>query len=207
MHGVIVPVLRQRSLCYQGLRQFRSPSQNRRNHLIRLRYGLLSSISHPSELPQTGAIFLLAHQLAAASHRDGFCTCYNQMESQGIGKSHWHNNAGFLYFVGRRDNLIKSSGFRVSPTDVEEALCRTGKLAHAAVIGVPDDVLGQAIKAFVVPKPDKQLNLDQLSVWCAQEMPSYMVPKTVEVLRDLPKTTSGKVNYQALRARESLSLT
>jgi acyl-CoA ligase (AMP-forming) (exosortase A-associated) len=112
------------------------------------------------------------------------------------------DNEGFLYFVGRRDNLIKSSGFRVSPTDVEEALYRTGRLEHAAVIGVPDEMLGQAIKAFVVPKSGESLNLDQLLDMCAAEMPTHMVPKTVEVLRELPKTTSGKVNYQALRGRE-----
>lgn len=111
---------------------------------------------------------------------------------------------GFLYFVGRRDNLIKSSGFRVSPSDVEEALCRTGELQDAAVIGVPDDVLGQTIKAFVVPKPNRALNLEQLVALCAQDMPTHMVPKTVEVLSELPKTTSGKVNYQALRVREGL---
>src|SRR5262249_27908031 len=53
---------------------------------------------------------------------------------------------GFLYFVGRRDALIKSSGFRVSPTEVEEALFQSGKVREAGVIGVPDPVLGQSIK-------------------------------------------------------------
>ena len=59
---------------------------------------------------------------------------------------------GFLYFIGRRDTMIKSSGFRISPTEVEEVLFQTGEIQQAAVIGIPDEVLGQSIKAFVVPK-------------------------------------------------------
>jgi acyl-CoA ligase (AMP-forming) (exosortase A-associated) len=109
---------------------------------------------------------------------------------------------GFLYFVGRRDNLIKSSGFRVSPTDVEDALFQTGKVKQAAVIGVPDDRLGQAIKAFVVPQAGESLDVDELLDLCWAQMPSHMVPKTAEVLTELPKTTSGKVDYPALRRRE-----
>ena len=62
------------------------------------------------------------------------------------------DDEGFLYYVGRRDTMIKSTGFRISPTEVEEACFQSGKLRQVAVIGVPDDVLGQAIKAFVVPR-------------------------------------------------------
>ncbi len=112
---------------------------------------------------------------------------------------------GFLYFVGRRDNLIKSSGFRISPSDVEETLLRSGQIAQAAVIGVPDDVLGQAIQAFIVAPAGASPDVDELLDWCAAEMPSYMVPKTIEVLPELPKTTSGKVDYPALRRRQSES--
>jgi acyl-CoA ligase (AMP-forming) (exosortase A-associated) len=111
---------------------------------------------------------------------------------------------GFLYFIGRRDTMIKSSGFRISPTEVEEVLFQTGKLRGAAVIGVPDEVLGQVIKAFVVPRDGEPLDADTLLALCAEKMPRYMVPKFVEVLTDLPKTSSGKVDYPALRRREGL---
>ncbi len=111
---------------------------------------------------------------------------------------------GFLYFVGRRDTMIKSSGFRISPTEVEEVLFQTGKLRGAAVIGVPDELLGQSIKAFVVPRDGEQLNVDALLGICADKMPRYMVPKAVEVLNELPKTSSGKVDYPALVRREAL---
>jgi acyl-CoA ligase (AMP-forming) (exosortase A-associated) len=109
---------------------------------------------------------------------------------------------GFLYYVGRRDTMIKSSGFRISPTEVEEALFQSGHVRQAAVIGILDEALGQSIKAFVVPRDGKVVNPDDLIAYCADHMPRYMVPKAVEVLDELPKTTSGKVDYPALRRRE-----
>lgn len=111
---------------------------------------------------------------------------------------------GFLYFVGRRDTMIKSSGYRVSPTEVEEVLFQSGTIREVAVIGVPDDLLGQAIKAFVVPKEGQSVDQAALPLFCAQKLPRYMVPKHVEVLEEMPKTSSGKVDYPALRRREGL---
>lgn len=111
---------------------------------------------------------------------------------------------GFLYYVGRRDTMIKSSGFRISPTEVEEVLFQSGQLRQAAVIGIPDEALGQTIKAFVVPRDGGTLSKDDLLTWCGEKMPRYMVPKAVDILDELPKTTSGKVDYPALRRREGL---
>lgn len=111
---------------------------------------------------------------------------------------------GFLYFVGRRDTMIKSSGFRISPTEVEEALFSSGKLQEAAVIGIPDEILGQVIKAFVVAKDGEMVTAQDLLAYCGEKLPRHMVPKAVEVLPVLPKTTSGKVDYPALRQREGL---
>jgi acyl-CoA ligase (AMP-forming) (exosortase A-associated) len=111
---------------------------------------------------------------------------------------------GFLYYVGRRDTMIKSSGYRISPTEVEEVLFQTGKIRQAAVIGVPDEVLGQSIKAFLVAKNGDPLDGDDLLGFCAEKMPRHMVPKSFEVLPELPKTSSGKVDYPALRRREGL---
>jgi acyl-CoA ligase (AMP-forming) (exosortase A-associated) len=111
---------------------------------------------------------------------------------------------GFLYFIGRRDTMIKSSGFRISPTEVEEVLFQAGKLRGAAVIGIPDDVLGQSIKAFVVPRDGDSIDVDGLLAICAEKMPRYMIPKKIELLSELPMTSSGKVDYPALRRREGL---
>jgi acyl-CoA ligase (AMP-forming) (exosortase A-associated) len=112
---------------------------------------------------------------------------------------------GFLYFIGRRDTMIKSSGVRISPTEVEEVLFQTGKLRGAAVIGIPDELLGQVIKAFVVARDGEPLDTEALLATCSEKMPRYMIPKSVEVLSELPKTSSGKVDYPALRRREGLS--
>jgi acyl-CoA ligase (AMP-forming) (exosortase A-associated) len=108
---------------------------------------------------------------------------------------------GFLYFVGRRDNMIKSSGYRISPTEVEEVLFQSGMVQGAAVIGLPDPMLGAIVVAFVVPGEAGSFDAAALQAFCAAKMPPYMLPKTIEVLDHLPKTSSGKVDYPALRAR------
>jgi acyl-CoA synthetase (AMP-forming)/AMP-acid ligase II len=109
---------------------------------------------------------------------------------------------GYLYFVGRRDTMIKSSGFRISPTEVEEVLFGSGLVTGAAVIGIPDEVLGQSIKAFVVSRDGGQLDLEKLREFCSARLPRHMVPGAIEVLQALPATSSGKVDYAGLRARE-----
>jgi acyl-CoA synthetase (AMP-forming)/AMP-acid ligase II len=111
---------------------------------------------------------------------------------------------GFLYFVGRRDNMIKCSGYRVSPTEVEEVLFQSGKLREVGVIGIPDGTLGHVIKAYVVLRDGQSVKSEELISFCAERVPRYMVPKTVEITETLPKTSSGKVDYQALRRREGL---
>jgi len=114
------------------------------------------------------------------------------------------DNDGFLYFVGRRDAMIKSAGFRISPTEVEEIVFQSGKARHAAAIGLPDELLGQAVKVFVVPRDGESVDKENLLAFCGDRMPRYMVPKFIEVLDELPKTSSGKVDYPALRRREGL---
>lgn len=111
---------------------------------------------------------------------------------------------GFLYYVGRRDTMIKSSGFRISPTEVEEVVFQSGKARHAAAIGVPDELLGQAVKVFLVSHDGDAFDQDELLDFCAERMPRYMVPKYFEVMEELPKTSSGKIDYPSLRRREGL---
>ena len=111
---------------------------------------------------------------------------------------------GFLYFVGRRDNQIKSSGFRISPTEIEAILCKNANLQEAAVIGVPDSALGHSIKAFLVPAEGAPVVVDDLLAKCATTMPRHMMPKAIEIVDSLPKTSSGKVNYPALRQMEEI---
>jgi acyl-CoA synthetase (AMP-forming)/AMP-acid ligase II len=111
---------------------------------------------------------------------------------------------GYLYYVGRRDAMIKSSGFRISPTEVEEIVFQSGRVRHAAAIGVPHELLGQAVKVFVVPRDGDPIDTAGLLDFCSENMPRYMVPSNIEVLSEIPKTSSGKVDYPALRRKEGL---
>jgi acyl-coenzyme A synthetase/AMP-(fatty) acid ligase len=106
---------------------------------------------------------------------------------------------GFLYFVGRRDEMIKTSGYRVSPTEVEEALYATGLVAEAAAFGVPDEELGQAIAVVVVAADADTFMLDALLAACRQALPGFMVPARVELRQALPRNPNGKIDRPALR--------
>jgi len=149
------------------------------------------------ERPELTALMFRPHPFIPAEHRDGERVCYS-------GDLVNTDEEGFLYFVGRRDTMIKSSGYRISPTEVEEVLFQSGRIRGAAVIGIPDELIGQHIKAFVVPKEPEFTDSEELSAFCAERVPRYMIPKAIEYLNELPKTSSGKVDYQALRKREGL---
>jgi long-chain acyl-CoA synthetase len=109
------------------------------------------------------------------------------------------DEGGFFYFVARKDDIIKSRGEKVAPKEVEAALYRLPGVVEAAVIGVPDDLLGQAIKAFIVCNPDQPLTEQQVRRHCMQNLEDFMVPKHIEFRESLPKTSSGKIQKLGLR--------
>jgi acyl-CoA ligase (AMP-forming) (exosortase A-associated) len=148
--------------------------------------------------PELTAKVLRPHPLLPSELGDSEKVCYS-------GDLVKMDEDGFLYFVGRRDNMIKSSGFRISPTEVEEVLFQSGKLSAAAVIGIPDGALGHWIKAFVALRDGEILDSDTLVAFCAERMPRYMIPKVVQVMDALPKTPTGKIDYPELRRREGLT--
>jgi amino acid adenylation domain-containing protein len=105
---------------------------------------------------------------------------------------------GWLYFVARRDDIIKSRGEKVSPREVENALYAIEGVMDAAVVGVPDPVLGEAVKAFVVVKPGHALTERDVIKQCLARLESFMAPKYVEFVAELPKTDTGKIKKTAL---------
>ena len=107
---------------------------------------------------------------------------------------------GFLYFVSRKDDMIKSKGERISPKELENNISSFDGVAETAVIGVPDEILGQAVKAFIVLSPGSKLNEKQLLKMCSENMESFAVPKFIEFVRELPKTPNGKIDKKALKA-------
>lgn len=110
---------------------------------------------------------------------------------------------GFLYFVGRKDDIIKTRGEKVAPKEVEAVLHAHPGIVEAVVTGVADPVLGQAVAALVVVS-DKALTERAVIRYCAERLEDFMVPKRVEIRDDLPKTDTGKVSRN--RAADSLEM-
>jgi amino acid adenylation domain-containing protein len=105
---------------------------------------------------------------------------------------------GFLYFISRKDDLLKVVGERISPKEVENGLYDIEGVAEAAVVGVPDEITGQAIKAFIALKKGSHLTADEIIKWCSKHMERYMVPKFVEFREELPKSSHGKISKKDL---------
>ena len=114
------------------------------------------------------------------------------------------DSEGFLYFVGRKDDIIKTRGEKVAPKEVEAVLYAHPGIAEAVVVGVPDPVLGQAVKAIVVATDPAVTEIDVIR-HCAKRLEDFMVPRAVEFRTSLPKTDTGKVSRRL--AAQSLELT
>ncbi len=106
------------------------------------------------------------------------------------------DSEGFIYFIGRRDEMIKSSGYRISPMEIEAVLFATPSVREAAVFAMPDEALGQRIIAAVA---GAEAGLDQAAVLkhCSHHLPSYMVPELFE-MNELPRTPNGKIDRSSL---------
>jgi acyl-CoA ligase (AMP-forming) (exosortase A-associated) len=106
---------------------------------------------------------------------------------------------GFLYFIGRNDEMIKTSGYRVSPTEVEEVIYASGRVGEAAAIGVPHPVLGQAIVAVVTSPEGMQLDADALLADCKPHLPAYMLPSRIVISPIcLPRNPNGKIDRKLI---------
>jgi acyl-CoA synthetase (AMP-forming)/AMP-acid ligase II len=106
---------------------------------------------------------------------------------------------GFLYFISRRDEMIKTSGYRVSPTEVEEVLYATGLVGEVAALGVPHPVLGQAIVVVATARDGVPLDGEDLLARCRQQLPAFMVPARVTVREgSLPRNPNGKIDRKLL---------
>jgi acyl-CoA synthetase (AMP-forming)/AMP-acid ligase II len=106
---------------------------------------------------------------------------------------------GFLYFVARKDDIIKSRGEKVSPKEVENVLYGLEGVQHAAVVGVPDPVLGEAIKAFLVLRSGHAYSEREVVKYCNGKLESFMVPKHVCFVAELPTTDTGKIKKTLLK--------
>jgi len=109
------------------------------------------------------------------------------------------DDEGFLYFVGRTDDMIKTSGYRVSPTEIEEAAYATGLVRDAVAVGVDDPTLGQRVVLVSTPK-DTELDVERLTSELRRNLPTFMVPARIEVRDELPRSPNGKFDRNLIRA-------
>jgi long-chain acyl-CoA synthetase len=105
---------------------------------------------------------------------------------------------GYLYFVARKDDIIKTRGEKVSPKEVESVLYRLHEVSEAVVMGVPDPILGEAVGAVVVLKKGANITEEEIRRFCTQNLEDFMVPKIVEFQKFLPKTEIGKIKKKDL---------
>ncbi|NCC24646.1 MAG: acyl-CoA synthetase [Deltaproteobacteria bacterium] len=142
--------------------------------------------------------YLKDEEKTAAAMRDGYYR---------TGDKAWMDEDGYLWFLGRVDDLIKSSGYRIGPFEVESALILHEAVVEAAVTGVPDPVRGQAVKATVVLapgfEPSERLTLE-LQAHVKKVTAPYKYPRMIEYVQELPKTISGKIKRAEIRARDAI---
>jgi len=109
------------------------------------------------------------------------------------------DNDGFLYIVGRKKEMIKVAGQIVYAPEVEAALCKHEAVLEAAVIGVPDDMRGESVKAFVVLKEGSQIEALEIKYFAREHLANFKVPQTVEIRASLPKNRTGKIDKEMLK--------
>ncbi len=105
---------------------------------------------------------------------------------------------GFLYFVGRKDDMIKSSGYRISPAELEELLYADDSISEVAAIGIPHRRLGQAILLVIKPYDSLKFNQAELTKYCKKHLPNFMQPHSIKLVDSLPRNPNGKINRKLL---------
>jgi acyl-CoA ligase (AMP-forming) (exosortase A-associated) len=169
--------------------------------------GTLCDAGEPGELVHRGALVSLGYWNDPVQTAARFKPAPMQPPERMIpelavwsGDTVMRDEEGYLYFIGRRDEMIKTSGYRVSPTEIEEVLYATGLVAEAVAVGSPHPVLGKAIVVIGVPKTRADGISEELLAACRKELPTYMVPAHIEWRDALPRNANGKIDRPALAA-------
>jgi long-chain acyl-CoA synthetase len=106
----------------------------------------------------------------------------------------------YLFLQERKEDIIIKGGFHIFPSEVERVLLNHPAVAEVAVVAIPDSVQGHEVKAFVVLKSDQTISKEELTDFCRQELPVYKLPKFIEITVALPKSATGRVLKEVLRA-------
>ena len=108
---------------------------------------------------------------------------------------------GYIYYLGRKRNIIKSSGYRFNALEVENVLKQIPQVKDVSVIGVNDDILGEAVKAFIIlSENNKSLTEKEILNFCTKKLPKYKIPKYIQFVNDIPTNNMGKVMYKSLES-------
>jgi acyl-CoA synthetase (AMP-forming)/AMP-acid ligase II len=116
------------------------------------------------------------------------------------GDAAYMDEDGYVYIQDRIKDMIISGGENIYPAQVESAIYGHPAVAEVAVIGVPDDTWGEAVKACVVPRPGAEIDADSIIAWTRERLAGFKVPKSIDVIRALPRNASGKILRRELRA-------
>jgi acyl-coenzyme A synthetase/AMP-(fatty) acid ligase len=173
--------------------------------------GSACDADEPGELVQRGALVALGYWNDPVKTAERFKPLPGQRSELPVAEmAVWSGDTvrrdaeGYLYFVGRRDEMIKTSGYRVSPTEVEEVVYASGLVGDAVAVGAPHPALGEAI-VLVCSAPASGTAGDELAsallAHCKAQMPGFMVPQRIEWLDVLPRNPNGKFDRPALAAR------
>jgi len=167
--------------------------------------GTPCDVNEPGELVHRGALVAMGYWNDPAKTAERFKPAPGQLKELPLpemavwsGDTVTIDEEGYLYFVGRKDDMIKTSGYRVSPTEIEEVIYGSGMIREAAAIGIEHEELGQAILVVVSAEENGMYNEESLVNLCKAQLPNFMVPAKIEVLAALPKNPNGKIDRKAL---------
>lgn len=148
---------------------------------------------------EIGEVWARGPNVMAGYWRDPVATAATlQGEWLKTGDSGYQDPEGYLYLVGRRSDIIKAGAHRIHPADIERVIAEVPGVEEVVVVGVDDEILGQAVKAFLVASPGVTLDLMGIRAHARRQLSSHKVPKYLELVASLPKTSSGKVRRSEL---------
>lgn len=157
------------------------------------------------ELVQRGALVAMGYWNAPEATAERFRLAPNRVRELGVpeiivwsGDTVRRDAEGYLYFIARRDEQIKTSGYRVSPTEIETTVLASGQAAEAVAFGIPHATLGQAIAVVAVSNSSDASPTAQVLEYCRQQLPAYMIPAHIEWLSALPRNANGKYDRAAI---------
>ncbi len=119
----------------------------------------------------------------------------------GVGDLAFTNEEGYIYIVDRKSDMILSGGTNIYPAEIEAVMMNHPKILEIAVIGVPDEKWGEAVKGLIRLKPGMEADQNEIIQWCRGKMADYRIPKSVEFVDDFPRTPVGKVQKNILKAK------